>query len=84
MTTQTEHVRAAGRITCTPWCQDGDGHLRAVFVGDQWCWGPALRIELPPYRFPLNDLDTPGAVEDDNLDVLAAASHRTPVASSTW
>jgi len=70
--TQTTPTRAAGRIICTSWCQDGDGHAAAVLAADQWCWGPAVRIELPPYRFPLTDPHTPGAIEDDTLDVFAA------------
>lgn len=29
-----------------PWCVDGDGHLGAAFVDDQWCHGRERRVPL--------------------------------------
>ena len=36
MSTTTE-IPALPPITCTPWCEDGDGHPHEVFRQDQWC-----------------------------------------------
>lgn len=33
-------------VECAPWCQDGDGHTDALFVGDQFCMSETQRLEL--------------------------------------
>jgi hypothetical protein len=33
-------------ITCTPWCENNDGHTDAVFQEDQTCWGPESYVGL--------------------------------------
>ncbi|WP_225037992.1 DUF6907 domain-containing protein [Mycobacterium canetti] len=61
----TERCPDSERYTCTPWCIDGAGHPCELFLDDQECSGPQLKVALTLERgapaLPLTPEDVCGA-----------------------
>lgn len=55
-------------IVCTPWCEDGDGHVTATYPDDQHCRAGYVEIEL----------------QREELELLGDTYYRRDVSLGLW